>query len=429
MLKAGRTRAGGRLLGGTGTDPPDRTPPEPQAPLRSTLRGMQVRVSTPTPVIQHGAAVALAVTAGHFINDAYGAMLTPLMPALQSKYGVSIAAVTLLSSVYSLTSSVMQPLLGILGERLDRRYSAALGPLMTGLGLTLMGFVPWFGALILLVAVAGFGSGFFHPAGAAYVAQYSPPNKRGLWASLFSAGGTAGMALGPVFAGVGLSNLPWFALIGVVFAAITFAVTPPGTQKARKIKLREYVQIFRGPMQWLWGMAVLRSLASMGYNTMLPFMLFARGYGLREVGVTLAIYAVASAIGGIVGGRLSDRYGRTPVLRAAILTTIPFFAVLILSNPGQWWFYPLTFLVGAAVNASIPVGVVTAQEYAPEHVAVASSIMMGFSWGFAGLLIFLVGMLADATTPTTAALVSISLLVPSAVIAYRLPEPEKAEFS
>jgi FSR family fosmidomycin resistance protein-like MFS transporter len=390
---------------------------------------MQVRVSPSTPMIQHGTAIALAVTGGHFINDAYGAMLTPLMPALQSKYGVSIAAVTLLSSVYSLTSSVMQPLLGILGESLDRRYAAALGPLMTGLGLTMMGFVPLFGALILLVAVAGFGSGFFHPAGSAYVAQNSPPNKRGLWASIFSAGGTAGMALGPVFAGVGLTHLPWFAVIGVVFAAITFAVTPSGTQKARKFKLREYAQIFRGPMQWLWGMAVLRSLASMGYNTMLPFMLFARGFGQREVGLTLAIYAVASALGGIVGGRLSDRYGRTPVLRAAILTTIPFFAVLILSHPGQWWFYPLTFVVGAAVNASIPVGVVTAQEYAPEHVAVASSIMMGFSWGFAGLLIFLVGMLADVTTPTTAALVSISLLIPSAVIAYRLPEPEKAEFS
>jgi FSR family fosmidomycin resistance protein-like MFS transporter len=396
---------------------------------RSKVRGMQARVTSPTVLTRHATAVALAVTAGHFINDAYGAMLTPLMPALQNKYGVSIAAVTLLGSVYSLTSSVLQPVLGIIGEGLDRRYAAALGPLLTGLGLTLMGFVPWFGALILLVAVAGFGSGFFHPAGAAYVAQNSPPDRRGLWASIFSAGGTAGMALGPVFAGVGLTHLPWFALIGVGIAALTFAVTPSGTHKARRFGVREYVRIFRGPLQWLWGMAVLRSLASMGYNTMLPFMLFNRGFGQREVGLTLAIYALASALGGILGGRLSDRYGRTPVLRAAILTTIPFFAALILSNPGHWWFYPLTFLVGAAVNASIPVGVVTAQEYAPDHVAVASSIMMGFSWGFAGLLVFLVGMLADATTPTTAALVSLSLLIPSAVIAYRLPEPEKAEFS
>ncbi|MFP3339908.1 MFS transporter, partial [Micrococcus sp. SIMBA_131] len=86
-----------------------------------------------------------------------------------------------------------------------------------------------------------------------------------------------------------------------------------------------------------------------------PFMLHSRGYGAREVGITLATYSLASAFGGILGGRYSDRYGRTPVLRAAILSTIPFFAVLILSHPGNWWFYPLTFLVGAAVNASIPV--------------------------------------------------------------------------
>ncbi|MDL2345120.1 MFS transporter [Deinococcus sp. MIMF12] len=377
---------------------------------------------------RHATAVAVAVTAGHFINDAYGAMLTPLTPALQSKFGVSIAAVTLLSSVYSLTSSVLQPLLGILGERVDRRYAAALGPLMTGLGLTAMGFMPWFGALLLLVAVAGFGSGFFHPAGAAYVALSSPSEKRGLWASLFSAGGTAGMALGPVFAGVGLENLPWFALIGAVIAAITFAVTPPGRAEGRRVSLAEYAGIFRGPLVGLWAMAVLRSLASMGYNAMLPFILLGRGFGTREVGVTLAVYAVASAIGGIVGGRASDRYGRVPVLRAAILTTIPFFVLLILSSPANWWFYPLTFLVGAAVNASVPVGVVAAQEYAPGHVAVASSIMMGFSWGFAGLLIFLVGALADVTTPTTAALVSLTLLIPSALIAYRLPEPGRGAF-
>ncbi|GHF56825.1 MFS transporter [Deinococcus metalli] len=390
------------------------------------MRDMQATATVTA--ARHATTIAVAVTAGHFINDAYGAMLTPLTPALQSRYGVSIAAVTLLASVFSLTSSVLQPLLGILGERLDRRYAAALGPLMTGVGLTLMGFVPWFGALVLLVAVAGFGSGFFHPAGAAYVAQSSPPDKRGLWASVFSAGGTGGMALGPVFASVGLTHLPWFALIGVIVAALTFAVTPSGTQQARRVSVAEYVGIFRGPLVWLWAMAVLRSLASMGYNAMLPFILLGRGYGAREVAITLAVFAVSSAIGGIVGGRLSDRYGRTPVLRGAILSTLPFFAALILSSPANWWFYPLTFMVGAAVNASIPVGVVTAQEYAPQHVAVASSIMMGFSWGFAGLLVFVVGALADATTPTVAALCALALLVPSAVIATRLPEPARTAF-
>ena len=378
--------------------------------------------------MQGGAVVATAVTLGHFINDAYGAMLTPLGPALQGRFGVSIAAITLLSSIFSLTSSVMQPLLGVIGERLGSRVTAAFGPVFTGLGLTLIGFVPWFGALLLLVALAGFGSGFFHPSGAAYVARSSPPSKRGLWASLFSAGGTAGMALGPVFASAGLAHLHWYGLIGLGIGIVSYLVTPEYRPVAVRRTVRDYLGIFRGPMVTLWAMAVLRSLATIGYNTMLPFILVARGYGLREAAITLAIFAVASAVGGIVGGRVSDRVGRVPVLRSAILTTLPLFVILIFSDPGQLWFYPLTFLVGAAVNASVPVGIVAAQEYAPGHVAVASSIMMGFSWGVAGLLIFLVGLLADATSPSTAALVGVSLLLPSVYLAYRLPEPERQQF-
>jgi FSR family fosmidomycin resistance protein-like MFS transporter len=374
--------------------------------------------------------IALAVTLGHFINDAYGAMLTPLAPAIRSHYAVSIAAVTLLASVFSLTSSVLQPVLGVIGERFDRRLMAASGPALTGLGLAFIGYAPSFGTLMLLVALAGFGSGFFHPAGATYTARYSPLHQRGLWASIFSAGGTAGMALGPVFAGVGLHALPIFAPVGLVVGVISYLITPSDKPVAggKRVGLNEYLGIFRGPIVRLWAMAVLRSLASMGYNAMLPFIMLGRGFGLRETVVTLAVFSVASAVGGVVGGRISDRIGRIPVLRSAIVATIPLFALLIFSSPAQWYFYPLTFLVGALVNASIPVGVVTAQEYAPGHVAVASSVMMGFSWGFAGLLIVFVGLLADATTPVTAALVSLTLLLPSAFLAASLPEPEKRAF-
>ncbi len=395
---------------------------------------MQAGQAIPVQATRAAVSVALAVTLGHFINDAYGAMLTPLAPALRSHYGVSIAAVTLLASVFSLTSSVFQPLLGIIGERFDRRLMAAAGPALTGVGLTFVGYAPAFGMLILLVALAGFGSGFFHPAGAAYTARYSPTHQRGLWASIFSAGGTAGMALGPVFAGVGLHALPVFAPIGVLVAVVSYVITPGDRPVGRRPALPEYLGVFRGTpgfegaMVRLWGMAVLRSLASMGYGAMLPFIMLDRGYGARETAVTLAIFAVASAVGGIVGGRISDRIGRIPVLRSATLATIPLFALLIYSSPANWWFYPLTFVVAALVNASIPVGVVTAQEYAPGHVAVASSIMMGFSWGVAGLLTFVVGLLADATTPATAALISLALMVPSALLAASLPEPERRTF-
>ncbi|MFC4453853.1 MFS transporter [Deinococcus sonorensis] len=376
-----------------------------------------------------GVSIALAVTLGHLINDAYGAMLTPLAPALRGQYHVSIAAVTLLASVFSLTSSVLQPLLGVIGDRLDRRVMAAAGPALTGLGLTLMGYAPTFGLLTLLVALAGFGSGFFHPAGAAYTALHSPRHQRGLWASIFSAGGTAGSALGPVFAGVGLHQLPIFGVLGLLVGAVSYVITPADKPAGPRPSMLEYLGIFRGPIVRLWGMAVLRSLAGMGYTTMLPFILLGRGYGTRATALTLAVFAVASAVGGLLGGRLSDTLGRVPILRAASVVPLPLFAAVLFSTPDQWWFYPLTFIAAALINASIPVGVVTAQEYAPRHVAVASSIMMGFSWGFAGILVFLVGVLADQTSPVVAALASLGLLLPAALLAATLPEPERPQLS
>ena len=388
-----------------------------------------MRASSVLPFALSGASIATVATACHFFNDAYGSLLSPLGPALSSSFGVPIGSIALLVAVYSLTSSVLQPLAGIWGERMDRRLMLASGPILTASGLTLMGYMPSFLLLILLVAVAGLGSAFFHPAGAAYVASYSPQNQRGLWASLFSAGGTAGMALGPLLAGpLGLKGLVWLMPVGLLVGVISYLMAPQVDSRAKRHSLEEYLVIFRGPMVTLWGMAVLRALASAAYTGLLPFILKARGFGQHEIGYSLATLAVAAAVGGVVGGRYSDKMGRVKILRSSVLLALPLYVGLVFSSPDQLWFYPLTFLVGAMVNASIPVGVVTAQEYAPKHVAVASSIMMGFSWGVAGILYWPIGILADATSPVIASLVGISLLLPSMWLALKLPEPKKIAF-
>src|SRR5215211_3490689 len=83
-------------------------------------------------------------------------------------------------------------------------------------------------------------------------------------------------------------------------------------------------------------------------------------------------------------------------------------------------------VVGALINAGLPVSVVAAQEYAPDHVATASAMMMGFAWGVSGLVFPLVGLLADATSPTAAVRTAVFVLVPAFLMAMRLPEPRRA---
>jgi FSR family fosmidomycin resistance protein-like MFS transporter len=248
--------------------------------------------------------------------------------------------------------------------------------------------------------------------------------RRGLLASLFAAGGTAGQAIGPLVAsGLGIARLHWSLPVAAGAAALTWA-TAPTTRAASRPRPRwaDYAAVFHGPMRLLWAASVLRSLCTISYISLVGFALTNRGFA-AHIGPSLATYSLAAAGGGIVGGLASDRFGRLAVLRSSILASVPLFVALVYSTPDQWWYYPLTAVVGAMVTANTPVAIVTAQEYAPNHVATASALMMGFAWGTSGVLFMLVGALADVTSPRTAMVAAILLLLPALWLTVKLPEP------
>src|SRR5919202_6210931 len=135
-----------------------------------------------------GGVVVLAVLSlSHFVNDSFTAMLTPLLPEIQQAYAVSIARTAVLVAILAFAGSMLQPFVGLVADRLDRRVLAALGPVLAGVGMTLMGYAPSFAALGALIALAGVGSAIFHPSGAAYVTRGARDGLRGLFAALFSA--------------------------------------------------------------------------------------------------------------------------------------------------------------------------------------------------------------------------------------------------
>lgn len=374
-----------------------------------------------------GLAIIALMTFNHLANDAFTSLLTPLLPQLQARYGASIAQTAVLVAILSFVGSMLQPLLGIVGDHIDRRLLAGIGPILAAAGMTLMGYAPNFAVLGLLIALGGIGSAIFHPSGAAYVALGSRAHQRGLWAAVFSAGGMIGLGIGPLFAtALGLRLLPYLLPVGVITGIASYALAPSTRgSNANRRSFADYAAIWQGPIRVLWAASVLRSLATVSYNSLLGFMLTSYG-AAQHIGLSLAVLNIASAFGGILGGRISDKLGRTTVLRSSILVTIPLFVGLVYSNPAQWWYYPVTALVGLLINANVPVAVVAAQEYAPRHVATASALMMGFSWGTAGVLFLIFARLADLTSPRIAMVASISMLLPALFLTLRLPEPKRA---
>jgi MFS transporter, FSR family, fosmidomycin resistance protein len=380
----------------------------------------------------------------HTTNDLFGAFLTPLLPRLQTFFGVNYASVSLLVAVYSLTSSLLQPVAGLIADRYDRRMLAALGPLLVALGCGLMGYMPNPFILAVLLGVSGLGSALFHSAGAALVGQYAPKERKGFWLSFFGSSGYVGLTLGPIVSlgivssaravdgtglasAVGLQRLAWLIPLALIPAIFLLRQAPPTKLKTKPSTFRDLARVFRGQVARLWAMATLRNIAFMSFSTTIPYWFAQRGipetlapgtpWWFLTTTLALTVYNIAATAGAFLGGTLSDRFGRRTVLVSTMVFAIPLYIGLLLVPPETAWLYlPLLALTGALMNAGIPVAVVMAQEHEPTQIATVSGLLMGFTWGFAGLFYGIIGPLVErfGVIPTMTALGL--LLIPALIV-------------
>ncbi len=377
----------------------------------------------------------------HATNDLFSAFLSPLLPTLQKFFGVKYGTISVLVAVYSLTSSLLQPVAGLIADRYDRRVLAALGPILVATGCGLMGFMPNPFVLALLLGISGLGSALFHAAGAALVGQYAPPERKGFWLSFFGSSGYLGLTLGPIVSlgvanGIGLRGLAYIIPVVLIPAFLLLRQAPPVKIKTKPSTFRDLARVFRGQVARLWALATLRNIAFMSFSTTIPYWFAQRGIPETRVGMpdgtpwwilttafALTVYNTASTAGAFLGGTLSDRFGRRTVLLLTTILCLPLYAALLIIPPESVWVYlPLLALTGALMNAGIPVAVVMAQEHEPTQIATVSGLLMGFTWGFAGLFYGLIGPLVEklGVIPTMTGLGV--LLIPALLITLSVRE-------
>jgi len=119
----------------------------------------------------------------------------------------------------------------------------------------------------------------------------------------------------------------------------------------------------------------------------------------------------------------SDRIGFRKLFYVSFLAAAPCLMLLVWAEGA--WVYPLIFLSGFFIMATLPLGVTLAQTLAPKGRSMVSSLMMGFAFGLGGSMTPIAGAFADAFSirPVLAA----AALIPLALLALVsfLPEPHK----
>src|SRR6202453_358205 len=354
-------------------------------------------------------AVILAISFCHLLNDMMQSLLPAIYPNLKADFGLSFGQIGIVTLVYQLTASILQPLVGLYADRRPTPLALPGGTVFSLAGLVVLSVAHSYTVLLVGASLLGVGSSVFHPE-SSRVARMAAGGRHGLAQSLFQVGGNIGQALGPLAAALvvvrwGQSSLAFFALLALVSAAILWNVgvwykhhglarlSAPASHKAAHTALP--------PGTVRRGMSVLLVLVFSKYvylaslTSYFTFYLIHRfGLSVRDAQLELFAFSVAVAIGTILGGPFGDRIGRKRVIWFSILGTLPFTLVLPYAN--LFWTGPLVVMIGLILASAFPAIVVFAQELVPGKVGMVSGLFFGLAFGVGGLGAALLGALADA---------------------------------
>ncbi len=110
----------------------------------------------------------------------------------------------------------------------------------------------------------------------------------------------------------------------------------------------------------------------------------------------LFVFSVAIVMGTMIGGPLSDRFGRKYIIWISILGSAPF--TLLLPHANLLWTTILLICIGVILASAFPAILVYAQELLPSKVGMISGLFYGFAFGMGGIGSAALGELADKTS-------------------------------
>ncbi len=361
----------------------------------------------------------------HFLNDGAANYLPGVLPAvlLALHQDVGLAG-TVMAAL--LIGQALQTVTGWVADHIGGRAFIVLGVLGSSLGGALVGFAGTIWVLIPVLVVIGLSNSLFHPQALAGARGLSG-NRRGFGMSLFLVGGEIGRGVWPLLASLvvvnwGLQYL-WIlalpALISIILLWQRLPQQPRRHPEAQPIAWRQHLN----PLAVLVAFAMLRALTIFGSVTYLPVLWHTEGHSLVGGASLITVMLVVGIIGNVGGGHLADLIGRRPVITGSSVLGAALLAGFLVTH--GWWQWSLLGLLGIALFATLPLGILIGQDIFPENRSLGSGLAVGFSNGLAAVaLAAVLGPLASADGPQTVLWLLVGAMVLAALVSLWLPAGE-----
>lgn len=348
--------------------------------------------------------VLLLLSSGHLVTDLAAGGLPVILPIIQTALNLSYSATGLISLVFNVSSSVIQPLLGYLSDRVKSRWLLPVGCLLSTAGLALAGFVSGYWLILAAVLLSGLGSAAYHPE-ASKASRLASGCRPATGLSIFMIGGALGAAIGSlamaqIVVHYDRSASIYFIIPGLIMALVFFAFLNRLPDESR-VMIKEGVALTPTlpktaifPLSVLLLVVIFRSWIQSGLTHFMPlYFVNYLGKSPTYAGSLLIAFMLAGAVGTIFGGPLADRLGRKTTLVGSTALLIPLLMLFKFST-GLWSLVVL-FIIGMMMVSTMATTVVMGQELLPHRVGVASGLMTGFAIGMGGVGVTLLGVIAD----------------------------------
>ncbi len=346
----------------------------------------------------------------HLLNDMIQSVVPAIYPILKDEYNLSFVQIGIITLVFQLTSSLLQPVVGWYADKHPRPYSLACGMVSTLIGLCLLSIANSFLFVLFSVAIIGCGSSVFHPE-ASRVAQMASGGRKSFAQSIFQVGGNGGSAFGPLVAALvvlpfGQSAIGWFSILALLAILVLYRVGRWYSVRIREGLARRVLSVSKSVL--LPKSVVRKSLAILVIlifskyfyiacmtNYFTFFLIEKFSVSIQHSQFYLFAFLGALAVGTVVGGILGDKYGRKYVILWSIFGAAPF--TLLLPYVDLWLTIVLSILAGFIIASAFSAILVYATDLMPDKVGMIAGIFFGLMFGIGGLGSALFGWMADYT--------------------------------
>ncbi len=287
----------------------------------------------------------------HGSHDMVTGLLVGLLPVIRDSMGLNYLQTGLLISAYTITSGISQFFGGWLADKFTRRKIIAIGMGGVGLSAIAIGFSSTYSIMMGILVVMGIFSGGYHPSATPMFTSYFEKTRHGRVIAIHMLGGSIGFSASPVIGGIIAGAFGWhfaFLILPIPVLIATFLVLFKFKERKRldidegssievkplkadivNIKTKQpnkIMQIGRAlrPVAPLTILAILFQFVAGSAMAFIALYLVDK-HGITSVHAAMWMGIVRSGgiVGRLLGGWLSDRWGRRNALILVLVVTGP----------------------------------------------------------------------------------------------------------